>query len=104
MEWGLQPAEADRLKAKIEELRKVRLVHEEREDPLLRRRSQLTYGRLYLNNSVQSFEVRSRAAFLISGSRVSRACCCVAVLPRGVWVAAADRLEAVEARGSCARM
>ena len=57
MEWGLQPAEANSLKAKVEELRKVKLVREERADPLLRKRSQLTYGRLYLNNSVQSFEV-----------------------------------------------
>jgi hypothetical protein len=57
MEWGLQPAEAERLREKVEDLRRIKLVYEEREDPLLRKRSQLTYGRLYLNNSVQSFEV-----------------------------------------------
>lgn len=56
-EWGLAPEEAERLQAKIETLRKVKVIRSEQEDPLLRKRAQLTYGRMYLNNSVQSFEV-----------------------------------------------
>lgn len=57
MEWDLLPAEAARLQEKVESLRKIKIIQQYEEDPMLRRRSQLTYGRLYLNNSVQTFEV-----------------------------------------------
>lgn len=45
------------VKDKASELRVERDVTEERFHPLLARRNELTYGRLFLNRSASSFEV-----------------------------------------------
>ncbi|CAM9103839.1 unnamed protein product [Ectocarpus sp. 6 AP-2014] len=53
---GLSPADIATVKQHAEELRVERDVTEERLHPLLQKRNELTYGRLFLDRSASSFE------------------------------------------------
>lgn len=55
----MSPIEARAVKTELAKLRVEREIVEERLHPLLTRRNELTYGRLFLNRSVSSFEVSS---------------------------------------------
>lgn len=54
---GLSPEEMGLVKGRASELKVERDVTEERLHPLLERRNELTYGRLFLERSASSFEV-----------------------------------------------
>lgn len=70
---GLSPEEISTVKESTAAIRVEKEVTEERLHPLLEKRNGLSYGRLFLERSASSFEVRTSPSMSVFLKKTSRA-------------------------------